>query len=353
MDKALIVNSLSDEIMMLLREKLQRSDCIKSYEETMGNFTVITKEGIKYDCYTKQEKNRKEYVLYNEHFEKGSRFSLRTLNSKYFDSNIIPDVFEDFILKTEIISNLQYTLNNIIGFIGCFIIIFTFFNLWMYIYDDPSNIINGYTMNQMIWYMVITEAIYMSVKGRYICKKIKQDIRSGNIAYNLNKPYNYILYNLSSSLGDVSTKLPIYLILGLLTGLLFLKTLPNINIISILIVLISMLLAIIINILLCIFIGLFSLFIEDSMPFYWIYSKLILILGTLFPIEYFPLKIQKIIELSPIYVVSYGPAKLFVDFSYNKSLNIIIMQLIYVIISYLICLLIYKKGVKKLNVNGG
>ena len=102
MDKALIVNSLSDEIMMLLREKLQRSDCIKSYEETMGNFTVITKEGIKYDCYTKQEKNRKEYVLYNEHFEKGSRFSLRTLNSKYFDSNIIPDVFEDFILKTEI-----------------------------------------------------------------------------------------------------------------------------------------------------------------------------------------------------------------------------------------------------------
>lgn len=102
MDKALIVNSLSDEIMMLLREKLQRSDCIKSYEETMGNFTVITKEGIKYDCYTKQEKNRKEYVLYNEHFEKGSRFSLRTLNSKYFDTNIIPDVFEDFILKTEI-----------------------------------------------------------------------------------------------------------------------------------------------------------------------------------------------------------------------------------------------------------
>lgn len=59
MDKALIVNSLSDEIMMLLREKLQRSDCIKSYEETMGNFTVITKEGIKYDCYTKQEKIEK------------------------------------------------------------------------------------------------------------------------------------------------------------------------------------------------------------------------------------------------------------------------------------------------------
>lgn len=103
MDKAVTGRSLSDEIMKLLREKLQRNDCIESYEESMGNCTVITREGIKYDCYMKEEKNKKEYVLYNKYFEKGSRFSLRTLNSKYFDSNIIPDVFEDFILKTELL----------------------------------------------------------------------------------------------------------------------------------------------------------------------------------------------------------------------------------------------------------
>lgn len=103
MYKAVTGSSLSDVIMGLLREKLQRSDYIKSYEEYMGNFTIITKEGIKYDCYMKEGKNKREYILYNKYFEKGSRFTLRTLNSKYFDSNIIPDVFEDFILKTEIL----------------------------------------------------------------------------------------------------------------------------------------------------------------------------------------------------------------------------------------------------------
>ena len=67
-----------------------------------------------------------------------------------------------FILKTEIISNLQYTLNNIIGFIGCFIIIFTFFNLWMYIYDNPSNIITKIT-----FYAEDHNILYKALRGVY------------------------------------------------------------------------------------------------------------------------------------------------------------------------------------------
>ena len=70
-------------------------------------------------------------------------------------------------------------------------------------------------------------------------------------------------------------------------------------------------------------------------------------------IEYFPKVIQPILNYSPVYVVSYGPAKLFVDFSYNNFISIIIAQVIYIIISYLLCSFLYRKGVKKLNVNGG
>ena len=111
--------------------------------------------------------------------------------------------------------------------------------------------------------------------------------------------------------------------------------------------------AVLISVLLITFIGLFSFIIEDSKPFWWVYSKLILVLGTIFPIEFFPSSIQPIIKSSPIYVVSYGPAKLFVNFSYSEFKNIIIAQIIYVLIAYLLCKLLYKKGVKNLNVNGG
>ena len=258
-----------------------------------------------------------------------------------------------FIIQTQIMSNLQYVFNIVFGFIGYFIMLFILFNLWEYLYSDPNELINGYSMSQMTWYVIITEILWMTLGGRKLCNKISNDVRSGNITYNINKPYNYIGYCLSTHLGDMFIKGLIYTFLGMFTGLLFLGNFPGLNIVSILIVLLTSILATIISTLLVTFIGLFSFFIEDASPFYWVYSKIILVLGTIFPIEYFPIILQKIINFSPVYVVSYGPAKLFVDFSWDKAISIIIAQIIYMFISYSACSLIYKKGVKRINANGG
>lgn len=258
-----------------------------------------------------------------------------------------------FIFKSELMSNLQYVFNYLVGFIGYLIHIFIFLNLWKYIYSDSSKLINGYSMNQMIWYVIITEILWSSLSGRNLCRKICNDVKSGNITYNINRPYNYVGYILSNYLADATIKGLIYLVLGVLLGFIFLGSMPDINILSVIFVLISMILATIISILLITFIGLISFFIEDANPFYWIYSKLILIVGTLFPIEYFPKFIQPILKFSPVYVVCYGPARLFVNFNINEGIIILISQIIYIAFSFLICNLIYKKGVKKLNVNGG
>ncbi|MBQ7140249.1 MAG: ABC transporter permease [Bacilli bacterium] len=258
-----------------------------------------------------------------------------------------------FIFKSELMSTLQYVFNIAAGFIGCFILLFIFLNLWQYIYSNPSEIINGYTMNQMIWYIIITEILWGISSGKKICVKISNDIKGGNIAYNLNKPYNYILYSLFSHLGSAFVKAIIYTILGMIVGFMFLGSFPNLNILSIIAVILTSVLSTIISALLVSFIGLFSFIIEDSTPFYWLYSKLILIVGTIFPIEYFPSIIQPILKLSPVYVVCYGPAKLFVDFSLNNFITVFISQIIYIGIGFGLCTLLYKKGVKNLNVNGG
>lgn len=67
----------------------------------------------------------------------------------------------------------------------------------------------------------------------------------------------------------------------------------------------------------------------------------------------FPEFIRPIIKCTPIFVVTYGPAKLLIDFSMGKFIQILIAQIVYLIISILIIGILYKKGVKKLNVNGG
>ncbi len=258
-----------------------------------------------------------------------------------------------YIFKSELMSNLQYTFDILIGFISYVIMIFIFLNLWKYIYSDPSEVIKGYTMNQMIWYVIVTEILWMSLGGRKLCKKICNDVRSGNITYNIIKPYNYVEYSLFNHLGLTVFKFILITILGMILGFIFLKEFPPLNLLSILGILVSCLLATIINILIIVSIGLISFFIEDANPFFWLYSKLILVVGTIFPIEFFPQVLQPILKYSPIYVVSYGPAKLFVSFSWTLFLEIIIVQIIYLIICFIIAHLIYKKGVRKLNVNGG
>ena len=258
-----------------------------------------------------------------------------------------------FIFKTQVMTNVQYIGNILFSFIGNFIMLFILFNLWNYLYSDPNEVINGYTKAQMIWYVIVTEYLWMIMGGRRLCRKISQEVKSGGVAYKLNKPYDFVKYCLFDHLGHIFTKAAVYLVLFLGMGLAFVGNFPNLNILNIVIVAITCVLVTVISILMLISLGLLAFFIEDSGPLYWIYSKIILVLGTIFPIEYFPKALQRILRFTPVFVVCYGPAKLFVDFSYKKAGIIIGAQIFYLIITYLLCCLIYKKGVKNINVNGG
>ena len=102
-----------------------------------------------------------------------------------------------------------------------------------------------------------------------------------------------------------------------------------------------------------ILIRIISFWIEDSTPFHWIYDKMILLIGTMFPIEMFPQYLRPIIKCTPIYVVTYGPAKLLINFSLQNFVQILLAQIIYLFVATTLTLILYEKGVKKLNVNGG
>ncbi len=257
------------------------------------------------------------------------------------------------IFKAEFMSNIQYALNIALGSIGFLIFVVTFYYIWQHIYSDPKELINGYSMTQMIWYLTITEIIYTSVKASKLCKEICKDIKSGNVTYNLNKPYSYIAYVLFKEMGRCVFDIIIQMTVGLTTVFILVKEFPVANIWQMILILLSCVFAQIISILLITIIGLFSFKIDDATPFYWLYSKFIILIGVIFPIEFFPESIQGILTYTPIYVIAYGPAKLFVDFSTSNFVSIIFAQILYVFLTYGVCVAIYNSGVKKLNVNGG
>ena len=257
------------------------------------------------------------------------------------------------IYKTTLIESIQYISSTFINFISFFIMIYVFINLWQYVYNDPAELINGYSVNQMIWYVLFGELLWFGTRNRTLTNQINFDIKTGNIAYNINKPYNYVVYMIVRYLGEITIKLIVFLILGIAMGEIFVGRIPGFNFVNIPLIAISIFLGILINSIIRMCISVLSFWVEDSTPFEWVYNKIILLLGILFPIEMFPKVMQPFLKFTPVYVVNYGPIKSILNFDFNSFINIIIAQVLYLIVVMIILFALYAKGVKRVNVNGG
>lgn len=257
------------------------------------------------------------------------------------------------IYRSVFLENLQYIVNIALGLVSYFIFIFVFINLWEYLYAEPGTRIAGYTKEQMIWYVMITEMLWFGARSGAVAEQVSNDIRSGNIAYLINKPYHYTLYILARYTGEWSIRLPMYMTLAAAAGITMVGMLPEFGLPALLSSTVSILLGVTINGVFRLCISLMSFWIEDANPFQWLYDKLILIVGTVFPIEIFPEAMRPLLKLTPIYTVCYGPAKLAVDFHMDQYLEILLTQCLYLAAGCGLMVLIYEKGVKKLYVNGG
>ena len=257
------------------------------------------------------------------------------------------------IYRSVLMEHLQYAGNIALGFISYFMIIFILIQLWDYMYASPDELISGYTKEQMIWYVMMTEMIWFGARSSTVTRQASTDIRGGNIAYLMNKPYHYTLYILAKYTGEWSIQLPMFALLSAGMGILMVGKLPDFHWLTLLLVIPCIVLGITINAVFKLCISLLSFWMEDSNPFQWLYDKLILVIGTIFPVEIFPASLQPILKLTPIYTVCYGPAKLIVDFSAGKYVEILSAQVLYLLAGCVLMFFLYAKGVKKLYVHGG
>src|ERR1051325_11231875 len=78
-----------------------------------------------------------------------------------------------------------------------------FYQLWKVTYAAAgSNIINGLTLPNILWYLMLAETIEL---GRpHLARTISENVKDGSIAYLLNKPYDFLLYQLSTTMGETT-----------------------------------------------------------------------------------------------------------------------------------------------------
>jgi ABC-2 type transport system permease protein len=76
-----------------------------------------------------------------------------------------------------------------------------FAQLWRVTFNAAgTEIINGLTLRDTLWYLMMAETIELS-RPR-LGNTIADAVKDGSIAYVLNKPYNFLLYHLSTSMGE-------------------------------------------------------------------------------------------------------------------------------------------------------
>src|SRR5574339_776709 len=76
-----------------------------------------------------------------------------------------------------------------------------FYQLWKVTYAaSGSEVINGLTLSNVLWYLMLAETIEL---GRPpLARTISENVKDGSIAYLLNKPYDFLLYQLSTVMGE-------------------------------------------------------------------------------------------------------------------------------------------------------
>jgi ABC-2 type transport system permease protein len=235
------------------------------------------------------------------------------------------------------------------------VIIYIFQQLWQFIYGGHGGgtLIHGYTVEMMIWYMIMAEVLMYSVNARGVTRAFSSDIKSGKIAYQLNKPYNYYGYQVCSQTGAILWKLIFLVPTSIVMGLILLGPIPNFSIGYVLPLLTSLLLAVLLTCIIYGTVGLLSFWIEESSPFTWIVQKFQLLFGLFFPPEFFPTWLQPFINYSPVYAMMSGPCKLMANFSWDLFLQVSVSQIAYITLFVGLGAMIYKLGTKKVNVHGG
>ena len=235
------------------------------------------------------------------------------------------------------------------------IMIYIFVQLWSFIYGEngTNHVINGYTLEQMIWYLITTELIYFTARNLFIAQEISNEIKSGSITYKLSKPYNYYLYQITAHMAQSCFLLIFFFPVALVLGFGFVGAIPSFSFVQIIPCFVTIIFAVFMSWSLYAIVGLIAFWTQDSFAFAAILMRLLMLLGLLFPVEFFPTWIQPVIEFSPIYSIMSGPASLVANFSWQLFLNVAISQIAWIVVILGLGLLIYARGRKKVIVNGG
>jgi ABC-2 type transport system permease protein len=256
------------------------------------------------------------------------------------------------VARTNLRSRWAYLWDQVLSTIHLAFIMFVFVQLWKVTYASSSpEAFAGYSLPEVIWYLVGTEAIITSLPR--IHSVLASEVKNGDLAIRLNKPYSYLLFHYSAFLGEGLVRLATSLAVGGLTAYLLVggfafrwEALP--------VLLLLYLSTTMLHFFYSGVIGLAAFWVEDVFGLYLLLDRLKWMLGgMLLPVELYPAAVRRVVEALPFQYMIAAPARLFVKFSWAGAAQLAMSQAVWLVVFGLVCTTVYRLGVRRVDVNGG
>ena len=251
-------------------------------------------------------------------------------------------VMGGMILKSEL-SNLVNILSTLFSY-TIHIIVFSF--LWDFVLEGKT--MAGFSKKELIWYVILAEVIMYSFN--YYYRKIAYKVEMGDFAYDMAKPYNFMYRVIAEGIAEIPFTL-LLLIVGIMFG--FILAGPIIlTLASILGVTIVTLLAATLLLTMHIAVGLLTIWLGRDVSSVWLLVSKVMLIFAFSPVDLFPGWMQKFLLLIPTTHVIYTPANLLVHFTPTVFAKSMVYELASFVVIIVVLAVIYKKGVRKQNVDG-
>jgi ABC-2 type transport system permease protein len=252
---------------------------------------------------------------------------------------------------TQIRSRWAYVGERLLSNFFLAVIMYVFVQLWRATYGGTGAVIDGLSLTQMIWYFVATEAIQFSLPR--IHALMETEVRSGDLALRLNKPYQYLGFHVAAFLGDAVIQL--VAALPVAAGVALLTVGPiSIPLLAIPVILFVWVTTLLLHFAWAAIIGLSAFWMEDVSGLYLILDKIKWVLGGfLMPIALFPAWLQRVAGVLPFQFMFGQPARLLVEFSWARAGSLLAGQAVWLVIMFALLYGVYRLGVRRVDSNGG
>lgn len=233
------------------------------------------------------------------------------------------------------------------GFLAIILLVFS--RVWSVVLE--SGAIEGRTRADLIWYLMVTELVALSFP--YLHLEVESDLKSGNLVARLPEPISYLGARVAEAGGRLAGRLAFMAPMGIVLALVFGGGFPQ-HPAGALLALPLLVIAAFFGVVCSAAIGVGALWLHDASPLFWIWQKLVFLLGgLLLPLEIYPGWLRSFAEWTPFAAMLYRPASMVFGFDAPAAALAVTLLLAWLAVTALGLTWLWGRALHALQQQGG